>query len=287
MKAASLGSTRFFSVVNAAIDALAAAPASNRWLYGPVQDLLLGCGLLYVIIFLITAAAGSQIRAAEAPYLLPLLIQLISIPHYGGTLLRVYERRGDRRGYALFTIWATLALFLIFVAAVHDPRIGALMLTVYLTWSPWHYTGQNYGISMMFLRRRKIAVTPAMKRWVYASFMLSFILTFLVMHTDVRSAPDLLTSSEGASIRFMSLGIPYGFSAIALPIVAAGYATALVGAATLLLRRAAVGAATRSISRRRSWPETSHGFCRRSSSARIASVAFPGMRGWRSWSRPS
>ena len=27
------------------------------------------------------------------------------------------------------------------------------IFTVYLTWSPWHYSGQNYGLFMMFARR--------------------------------------------------------------------------------------------------------------------------------------
>jgi hypothetical protein len=74
-----------------------AAPPAGRWLFGPAPDLLLGCGLLYVFIFALYALGGEGIRASEAPYLFPLLVLLFSTPHYGATLLRVYEQRSSRR----------------------------------------------------------------------------------------------------------------------------------------------------------------------------------------------
>ena len=72
---------------------------TSRWLYGPVPDLLLGCGLWYAVAFCAFVFAGTGIREGGAASLLPFIVLFFSTPHYGATLLRVYERREDRRAY--------------------------------------------------------------------------------------------------------------------------------------------------------------------------------------------
>jgi hypothetical protein len=138
---------------------IAAPKAPSRWLFGPARDLILGCGLWYLVALALLCVEGPTIRAATGAAILPMLTLVFGTPHYGATLLRVYERREDRRGYAIFAVWTTALLALLFVVAVHQPLLGSLILTVYLTWSLWHYTGQNYGLTVMFLRRRGVPVS--------------------------------------------------------------------------------------------------------------------------------
>src|SRR5262249_18042193 len=151
----------------------AAAPQGNRWLFGPVPDVLLGCGVAYMVVFAALVFAGPQMRATLPLGLLPLVSVFFGTPHYGATLLRVYEQRNERRAYAFFTVWISLVLALLYVGALYSALLGSLLLSLYLTWSPWHYTGQNYGVTLLFLRRRGVEITPTTKRWIYASFLLS------------------------------------------------------------------------------------------------------------------
>ncbi len=116
--------------------ATAAPTAAKRWLYGPVPDLLIGCGLWYVLALAVLAGPGDAIRRGGAMTLLPFAVLLFSTPHYGATLLRVYESHRDRRHYAVFAVWASLALAALFVAGVYSPVLGSWILTVYITWSP-------------------------------------------------------------------------------------------------------------------------------------------------------
>ena len=58
----------------------------------------------------------------------------------------------------------TAALVALFGVSLYDRFLGSVLLTVYVTWSPWHFSGQNYGLSVMYLRRRGIPVTPELKR---------------------------------------------------------------------------------------------------------------------------
>ena len=46
----------------------------KAWLHGPASDLLLGSGVLYMLFFIGLAFYGPEIRHAQAPYLLALLV---------------------------------------------------------------------------------------------------------------------------------------------------------------------------------------------------------------------
>jgi tetratricopeptide (TPR) repeat protein len=222
--------------------AAAPTPASSGWLFGAVPDLLLGCGLGYVVVIGFLCAFGPQVRDAIAPGVLPFVSVLIGAPHYGATLLRVYERREDRRAYALFAVHASLFLAAAFVVATRWLWLGSLLLTVYLTWSPWHYTGQNYGLSVMFLRRRGVALDAATKRWIYAAFVLSYAVVFIALHSHAPGAqytPPLYTAD---GYRVLSLDLPPIPANVAFNAALAGYAIAMVVSAARLLRRASVRA---------------------------------------------
>ena len=163
----------------------------------------------------------------------------VSGPDYGATILRVYEHRGDRRKYAFFAVWATVALCGLFVSGLHSALIGSLLVTVYATWSPWHYSGQNYALALMFLRRRGIPVEPRAKRALYASFVLSFALAILVLHGE-HSVPSLsaVPISNESVYRFLSIGLPSGFLQVAVALTALAYLLTLVGVGVLLRRHA-------------------------------------------------
>jgi tetratricopeptide (TPR) repeat protein len=221
--------------------ALAPAPATP-WLFGRWRDLLLGCGGLYTLLFALFLAAGPALRESQPALLFPIFLTFASMPHCGATLLRVYERARDRRAYALFSVWATLAIATWLVAGTLLPAAGAWLVTLYLTWSPWHYTGQNYGLAVMFLRRRGIALEGAEKRWLYASYALSFAFVFLMLHEAQPALPgsELPKGIYGLPVR--PLGIPAAWNAWLQPLLLLAYLGALARSASGLLRRAPFGA---------------------------------------------
>ncbi len=229
----------------APVDVAHAARPGGRWLYGPAPDLLLGAGVGYVAsIPLLVAFSGVWEVAAWPALAIALMALFLSGPHYGATILRVYEQRDDRRKYVLFSVWATIALGALFVAGLRYGLVGSLLFTAYATWSPWHFSGQNYGLALMFLRRRGVVVEPRAKRLLYVSFLLSFALWILVLHGQgyvaaIASVPfpgDL----EQQAIRFLPLRIPAALLALAIPVVGLAYLLSLGGAVALLLRDANV-----------------------------------------------
>jgi Flp pilus assembly protein TadD len=221
----------------------APAVADRSWVFGALPDLLLGCGLGTLLL-----AGGAALLAGDPATLLAwaiLLSTLTGMPHYGATLLRVYGRRADRRRYAFFAVWATLAIWAAFVVGVYDRTIGSLLVTLYLSWSPWHYTGQNYGLAVLFLRKRGIEVAPETKRWIHASFVASYLLVVLAMHgvnPQVGYGSGLPADPLEHGYRFVSLGIPAPLVGVLFPAVALAYLAATLVAAARL-RRVAAGRA--------------------------------------------
>jgi hypothetical protein len=214
------------------------AQRAGRWVFGPTSDLLLGCGLLYTVVFVFFAAGENTSAASQLHGLAPMLLPFLSLPHYGATLLRVYERREERRRYAVFAVYATLVLFALFVAGVYNTWIGSLLLTIYITWGPWHYSGQNYGLALMFLRRRGANVTPSLKRYLYASFILSYCFVVFGMHSARGRGEVAYNPIEyGKSvIAFLPIGIDASITDLLFPLIAVAYLFCLGACARLLLR---------------------------------------------------
>jgi hypothetical protein len=196
----------------------------NRWLQGPVSDVVLGGGLLYVPILLLLLFGGQSVRDAMPFFAAPLLLVLFSSPHLGATLLRVYERPEDRYAYSFFAFYVTFAIMVICAASFFVPGVGSYFITFYLTIVPWHFTGQNYGVALVLLRRQGVEVPPDLKKWVHAAFVLPFVLFLLALHgterTSVEYAP--LTAS-GTHFEFISLGIPGWFQGPAVILVTLAY----------------------------------------------------------------
>jgi len=146
------------------------------------------------------------------------------------------ESPADRARYRIFALWGTLAFVALFVVSLRSVWLGSLVLTVYLTWSPWHYTGQNYGICLMLLRRRGVDFDAGLKRWIYASFVLSYLLTFLAVHSGGGGSSYAPVSYGGTVFRLIKLGIPYDLGSALLAAAAVAYGACLLVAGRRLLR---------------------------------------------------
>src|SRR5580700_4992040 len=170
--------------------------AASPWIYGPWLDLIVGCGAWSAPLLLISyfSIASSARAWSVAFYALALFF---NYPHYMATIYRAYHREEDFHKYRIFTVHITALIVLTLVLAHSWVRILPWIFTIYLTWSPWHYSGQNYGLFMMFARRAGAKPSEAVRRAVYGAFIASYLILFLGFHTGASADP-----------LFISLGIP-------------------------------------------------------------------------------
>lgn len=199
---------------------------SRVWIYKPWIDLLVGCGAWSAPLLLLTGyVAGSNTGSwSFAFYLLALLF---NYPHFMATIYRAYHSYDEFTKYRFFTVHVAILLALAgLLAHVWYPLLPWIF-TLYICWSPWHYTGQNYGLMMMFARRAGLSPTDAERQALHLSFIASFLLLMLSFHTGP-STDSLI----------LSLGLPAKFTLPARAMLAVFFLAASGWALASLGRRA-------------------------------------------------
>jgi tetratricopeptide (TPR) repeat protein len=187
------------SAASSPAQAGSARPAS-RWIYHPWLDLLVGCGawsapLLGIAMWMSPTHAHGW---AVAFYLLAIVF---NYPHFMATIYRAYHTRADFEKYKFVTLHVTLLVVLTGIVLHASPRLFPWVFTLYICWSPWHYSGQNYGLLMMYVRRSGAEITGSERRWLRGAFVASYLMLLASFETGGSNDPLIL-----------SLGLPAKFT---------------------------------------------------------------------------
>ena len=166
--------------------------AQNPWIYRPWIDLTVGCGAWSAPLLLAGFYFANSYGHAwsVAFYFLALLS---NYPHFMATVYRAYHKRDEFEKYRVYTIHVALLLALTGVAAHLWNAVLPWIFTLYVCWSPWHYTGQNFGLLMMFARRAGVSPTERERAALRVSFVASYILLMLSFHTGPSGDPMILS----------------------------------------------------------------------------------------------
>ena len=210
--------------------ALLGSSTPSPWIYRPWIDLLIGCGAWSAPLLLLAFYASSTYSRAWAVafYFLALLF---NYPHFMATVYRAYHTRTEFQKYRIFTVHVALLLTLAGVIAHVWFPLLPWIFTLYICWSPWHYTGQNFGLLMMFARRSGLAPNPPERTAIHLSFIASFVLLMLSFHTGASGDPLIL-----------SLGLPARFTLPARGVLALFFVAATGWALISLARRSSLRA---------------------------------------------
>lgn len=181
------------------------------WVYSPWLDLTVGCGAWSAPLLLLAyyASRSSALGWSIAFYGLALFF---NYPHYMATIYRAYHTAEDLQKYRIFTVHITALIALTLILSHF--WLGAIpwIFTLYLVWSPWHYSGQNYGLFMMFARRGGATPSGAGRRALYSAFLISYLILLL----------SFMTGPSGDPL-FISLGVPERFSYVAVLVLGAAF----------------------------------------------------------------
>src|SRR5579885_1195601 len=133
-----------------------APAASGPWIYRPWLDLLVGCGGLSAPLLLLAFYFSDSYSRAwtVAFYFLALLF---NYPHFMATVYRAYHTRTEFAKYRIFTVHVALLLAAAGLATHLWYPLLPWIFTIYICWSPWHYTGQNFGLMIIRAARRRFA----------------------------------------------------------------------------------------------------------------------------------
>jgi len=159
------------------------------------------------------------------------LALLCNYPHFMATVYRAYHTRTEFEKYRIFTVHIALLLAVAGVLAHVWYPLLPWIFTLYICWSPWHYTGQNFGLLMMFTRRSGLAPSSTERNAIHLSFIASFLLLMLSFHTG--PSGDAL---------ILSLGLPAKFTLPARAVLASFFVAACGWALISMARRSSLRA---------------------------------------------
>jgi tetratricopeptide (TPR) repeat protein len=185
--------------------------APSVWVYNPWLDLVVGCGAWSAPLLLLAyyASRSSALGWSIGFYGLALLF---NYPHYMATIYRAYHNAADFQKYRIFTVHITALIGLTLILSHFWFAAIPWIFTLYLIWSPWHYSGQNYGLFMMFARRSGATPSAAGRRALYSAFLISYLVLFLSFMTGSSNDP-----------LFISPGIPERISYVAVLVLGVAF----------------------------------------------------------------
>jgi hypothetical protein len=163
--------------------------SAGRCFVGPVFDyLLIGGALSLPLVGLVVAASRSealapvmrQVELLTSPALLPYVILLVSGTHFAASTVRLYTKPGASASLPLLTVAFPLVALAVLTFCIARPEsLGRQLQALYLTWSPYHYAAQAYGLAVMYSYRSGCLLPAREKRWLHWIALLPFFYAFV------------------------------------------------------------------------------------------------------------
>ena len=158
------------------------APRMNRqkpdlyFVNGPVDFLFMGgCSILTLMFFMLMGPSEKtpQLLAASA-----FLLWVVNWPHFSMTCHRLYQSKQTTMQYP-FTAFVIPILILAAVTGcfLWPAIVAPYFVKVFFIWSPYHFSGQTVGITLLYAKRAGVPVhrwqRTALSAFVFGTFVLS------------------------------------------------------------------------------------------------------------------
>ena len=161
----------------------------GRPFVSPLFDLaLIGGGLSLPVLWLVLVppdlpglrALSTGLRSLAGPAALPYAVMLTVGAHFAASTVRLYTKQGTTTALPFLTLAFPLVALLVVSVAVFQPDVvGRQLQSLYLTWSPYHYAAQAYGLAVMYCYRSGCALGDGDKQLLRAASLLPFLYSFL------------------------------------------------------------------------------------------------------------
>jgi len=152
---------------------------------------------------------------------LPYIFLLSNTAHLASSTVRLYTIPGSRTSFSFLTQGLPLFAFVCLGICVAMPEhFGEYLQGLYLTWSPYHYGAQAYGLCVMYSFRSGCQLAPKDKKllWWVSMLPLAF-LFFSGQGFSLRSlvAESFFTANVATILKWSSIG--FGVLAFVAPLL--------------------------------------------------------------------
>jgi hypothetical protein len=185
------------------VPAAHARPQPLYFINGPADFLLAGgLSILTFAAFYFFLGNSHKGRSGSVIGLGQQLLWVCNWPHFAATSYRLYHSRENIRQYPLTALgipWLILAAVIGSIA--YPEAIAPYFVMIFLLWSPYHFSGQTVGVTMIYARRAGFFVGAA-ERFALSSFVFA---TFLCQTINSQINP---ATFDYYGIKYPSLGLP-------------------------------------------------------------------------------
>lgn len=156
-----------------------AAALLGRSFVHPLFDYLViggGLSLLLTAVILAEPSRGAIVDQATLPY----FMLLSNSAHFAASTVRLYTKPGTYQTLPfLTTVFPLVALGLLLFSLLFAGSIGPHVQALYLTWSPFHYAAQAYGLAVVYAYRSGCQLPAGDKRLLWWVSLLPFFFAFV------------------------------------------------------------------------------------------------------------
>ena len=138
-------------------------------------------GGLSIVAFVVARLfAGGGERTLEIAQAAAILSVFVNYPHFSATVYRLYESRDSARQFPVTSYGLPFVLLAAVAASLWQPELVApYFILLFLIWSPYHYSGQTLGITMIYARRAGFGIGQwqrfALSTFIFSTFVVALV----------------------------------------------------------------------------------------------------------------
>lgn len=130
------------------------------------------------------------------------LAWVINWPHFAATSARLYGSKENLRQYPITAVGAVIIVLCGIAASMASPDVIApWWLKLFMFWSPYHFSGQTVGLTLLYARRTGFFFTPLMRLCLSTFVFCSYLLPIVRFEVST-------VGSQYYGIPYPGLGIP-------------------------------------------------------------------------------
>lgn len=112
-----------------------------------------------------------------------------SWPHFSATIWRLYESEKTRQAYFLSaTLIPALVLFATAACFYYPVSFAPYFLKLFILWSPYHFSSQTFGLTLVYSRRAGLTVSKLTRRALAVFFVSSFLVQYTQAEISLKTA---------------------------------------------------------------------------------------------------
>jgi hypothetical protein len=104
---------------------------------------------------------------------------LINGAHFAASTLRLYTKPGAKEEFPFLSWGFPIICLLVVGMGLYSEVLGRNLTALYLTWSPYHYAAQTYGIAVMYAMRSGAKLEQKDKTLIWWVCLLPFVFALL------------------------------------------------------------------------------------------------------------